>query len=343
MTAATHVFTSAAWNYLGKARALFRSVRTHHPEFVCHLLVPEASGTGPELGPDEDFADVTYVTDLPGGRSPGWLFRYSLVELATAIKAPFAAALLERPDCGRVLYLDPDTVLFSRLDDVIDELATSSIVLTPHLAEPEEEFQAIVDGELGALRFGVYNLGFIGLAGNAEGLRFARWWTDRTALFGFDERPDGLFTDQKWVDLAPALFESVKVLRTPRLNVATWNLNRRPFTGSFDEGFQVSGQPLGFYHFTGYDSGAHRIMAERYAPGNHAVHSLIEWYERYTTSLAPGDPPRWSLGEYADGSPINHEHRRAYRTRRDLQARFPDPYRTDGDDTFLAWARGHVG
>ncbi len=33
-------------------------------------------------------------------------------------------------------------------------------------------------------------------------------------------------------------------------------------TGSAPDAVTIDGKPLGFYHFTGFDSGAHGIMAE---------------------------------------------------------------------------------
>jgi hypothetical protein len=329
VTGTTHVFTAAAANYLGKVRTLFRSVSDHHPEFVCHLLLPEhPDGIDQFLGDAEPFDEVALVSDLPNGTDPSWLFRYSIVEMATAIKAPYAQHLLDRPDCSSVLYLDPDIVVFSRLDDVLEALGAASIALTPHLLEPEDELQAIMDNEMAALKHGAFNLGFFGVRDTPQGRGFLRWWAARTERFCFDDTAQGLFTDQKWVDLAPGFFDEVAILRSPRLNVAPWNLGRRDLTGSFDEGFRVGSEPLGFYHFTGFDSGAHRTMAERYAPDPKAVMSLIDWYEQYSHSLAPDPLPPWSFGTYDDGTPIEREHRRLFRSRPDLEARFPDPFKT---------------
>jgi hypothetical protein len=110
--------------------------------------------------------------------------------------------------------------------------------------------------------------------------------------------------------------------------------------GTFDEGFRVEGEPLGFYHFTGFDSGAHRLMANRYAPGNRSVGMLIEWYESHTRALAPGDAVAWSLATYDDGQPIAQSHRSIYRQRPDLKRAFPNPYETAGD-SYRAWVHHH--
>jgi hypothetical protein len=51
-------------------------------------------------------------------------------------------------------------------------------------------------------------------------------------------------------------------------------------SGDFDAGFEVDGEPLAFYHFTGFDSGAHRIMAAKNASASPSVQKLIAWYAR---------------------------------------------------------------
>jgi hypothetical protein len=177
-----HVFTSAALNYLGKVRALFTSVRRHHPELRCHFLVAERRTEAAErVLANEPFDEIAFATDLEPGQQPGWLFSHALVELATAIKPSYALGLLGRPDCEKVLYLDPDVIVFSRLDDILAALDTAAVALTPHLLRPEREPQAVLDNELSALRHGAFNLGFLGLANRPEARRFATWWRDPSA------------------------------------------------------------------------------------------------------------------------------------------------------------------
>ena len=43
-------------------------------------------------------------------------------------------------------------------------------------------------------------------------------------MLRYEEAAFGVYTDQRWCDLVPALFDGVKVLRDPGLNVASWNL-----------------------------------------------------------------------------------------------------------------------
>ena len=119
------------------------------------------------------------------------------------------------------------------------------------------------------------------------------------------------------------------IVKSSRHNVTrTWNLTTRDLTGSLEAGFQVDGEPLGFYHFTGFDSGAHRIMAIKNAAASRSVQELIAWYER-ETEVADNDTisrTPWAFGRYSDGTPIEAWHRWLYRDRADLRDAFPDPY-----------------
>lgn len=336
-----HVFTAAAPNYLGKVRALFSSLRRFHPELVLHLALADRSAGGLDLAA-EPFDDLILASELPEGREPGWLFSHSVVEISTAIKGAVACRLLEEPGAEKVFYLDPDIVVFSRLDGLIEALDGASAVLTPHLSDPELTDEAIADHEICSLRHGVFNLGFLGIANNPEGRRVAGWWRDRLSRYCHADIARGLFTDQRWFDLAPCFFPAVRVVRDTRYNVAPWNINQRRLEGSFDEGFRVDGEPLGFYHFTGFDSGAHAAVVGKYAPGNRAVAELIDWYRRRTAHLAGTAPVEWQLGRFDDGALISDLHRRVYRARPDLQQAFPDPFAVGGGVSYRRWFRDNA-
>lgn len=196
-----------------------------------------------------------------------------------------------------------------------------------------------MDNEMASLIFGVFNLGFLGIRNDAEGRRFSAWWRDRLLRYCHDDRPRGLFTDQKWVNLAPCFFDRIRILRSPAFNVATWNISQRRASGSIAEGITVNGEPLGFYHFSGFDSGAQEIMLHKYGADSPVLFDLRNWYldacEQQGQAALGRLPSRYA--SYTDGTVITLPERVLYRQRADLQAAFPDPFDSGGDGGYRAW------
>ncbi len=330
-----HLFTCAACNYIPKVRLLFQSIRKYHSNWKLHLALADDLPDHIDIS-RESFDHVWPIANLNIQYWRGWAFCHNIVELATAIK-PFAILkLIELPDAGKIIYMDPDMVVFSKLDDILKALDESSLLLTPHLTEPEEDIQAVMDNEICSLKHGIYNLGFIGIAVNENSRRFANWWAKRLYHFCRADIKNGLFTDQRWIDLVPAFFENVAIMRSPRHNVASWNLTHRHVTGDFESGFFVNDEPLGFYHFTGFDSGAHDIMVIKNIGANDSVRLLLNWYKKHTQELSK-DPLAslpWAFARFSNGTPITNVQRLVYRERQDLQQAFPDPFEAQG---FLRW------
>lgn len=332
MKSTVQVFTSAALNYIPKVRILFKSLQKYHPDWTFNLLLIDKIPENFCLN-DEDFKIITSVADLEIRDFVGWSFCHTITELSTAAKPwMLQKLLLNSGSGGKVIYLDPDTVVFSPLTEITNALDESSILLTPHQVTPELDVSAIIDNEICSLKHGIYNLGFIAVKNSPVGNKFAKWWTERTYYFCRDDIPNGLFTDQKWIDLVPALFPEVAILLSTRYNVATWNITTRHLSLTENGSYLVDGLPLGFYHFTGFDSGNHFIMAAKNGANNFALTKLISWYNS-EVELLKKDPltqSAWHFGFFESGNPISKDQRIVYRARRDLQTAFPDPYVRNG-------------
>jgi glycosyltransferase involved in cell wall biosynthesis len=333
------IFTSVTANYIPKARVLAHSVKRYHPQFRFWLVLPDGVPDGFRLE-EEPFDALLTVADLGIENPEQWIFKHDLVELCTAVKGPTLVKLLSLPDCSEVMYFDPDVVVLAPLDRLIEEFRSASILLTPHLTEPETTVEAIRDNEISALQHGVYNLGFLGVKNCAEGQQFARWWADRLRDFCHDDIPRGLFTDQRWADLAPAYFAGCRVLRDPAYNVCTWNLSHRIVEGTLRDGLCVNGRPIVFYHFSGFDSGAQQAMLDKYGARMRGLYQLRQWYVAECDRMGQQDYSTipWRYARFDNGEPITEEHRRLYRERVDLQRAFPDPFSTsDPNHSYYHW------
>jgi hypothetical protein len=336
-------YTSFTFSYLNRARVLFQTLRRFHPDWELVALITDRPP--PRFLPhleDEPFDRVVWAEDLeiPGFR--GWLFGHDVVEACTAVKGPFLARACAESGADAVIYLDPDTALFSDLSPLLEALKTQDILLTPHLTDPNWATAAVLDNDLSASRTGIFNLGFVAVRTTGEGARFATWWAERLLNWCYDEMDKGIFVDQRWCDHVPALFDKVGVIRNPGYNVASWNLSTRKVEVGKDGVIRVNGHRLRFWHFTKLGP-LGDAMTRKYGGENFPVYEIWRWYRaRVQAATDPAIPPRWwAYASYSDGTPIEKPHRELYRARPDIQAHFPDPFDADG---FLAWlaAEGHL-
>lgn len=332
-------YTSITSNYLPKARVLAHSVRRHDPQARFHLLLSDDQPPGFDLAA-EPFDTVLGLDDLGIADVRRWAFKHALVEMCTAVKGPGALEIIRRHQPEKLFYFDPDMVVFGGLDALGEALDHHAVLLTPHLTDPERSHQGILDNEISALKHGIYNLGFIGVRCEGEGLRCLQWWSDRLLAFCRDDIPGGLFTDQRWADHIPAMFDKVKVLRDPQYNVATWNLSNRRATGQAPDRLLINGQPLGFYHFSGFDSGAQAAMLDIYGKASPELQALRQWYiaecERQGQSALGSLPCVYTT--FDNGQTITRMHRILYREREDLQRAFPSPFATAPvDKSYFHW------
>lgn len=342
MTASVHAYTSITSNYLPKARVLAHSLKKTDPGVQFHLILSDNLPVGFDLA-SEPFDNVIYAEDLVTDDFSQWAFGHAVVELCTAVKGVALEHIFTHFGADQVFYFDPDMVVFSRLDELQERLLASSVLLTPHQTDPETSDMGILDNEVSSLLHGVFNLGFVGVRNVSEGRRFSRWWAERLLKYCHDDLPRGLFTDQKWVNLAPCFFDDVTVLRSPAFNVATWNLTNRKATGSLEKGILINGEPLGFYHFSGFDSGDQITMLERYGAQSPVLFTLREWYiaecERYGQSELGTMSSKYDY--YSNGERIGKAHRLLYRQRIDLQRAFPNPFQAGSKECYKAWYDAH--
>ena len=284
-------FTICSFNYLAQAWTLADSLRQHAPEYECVVCISDRGrGRGDAERLDHRMLWVDAIGDevLDEMRE-----RYSVVEFCTSIKPLLFLHFFKTESAVQVVYLDPDVLLLHSLDCVNRELEHCEILVTPHALSPFP-FDDCVPRESQVLKFGLYNLGFLALREGPGCREFLLWWWERTRRWCHMNPGEGLYTDQKWVDLAPLFFSHVSVSRNPGLNVAPWNLHER--NPSLKEGcYFVHDFPLIFYHFSKYNPHSPQFMsamhekdeAFRYSFENRPI--LKRLYDEYRTELLAHD------------------------------------------------------
>ena len=247
MPAQHAALTIVSKNYLAQAKVLADSYRRHHPDhdFIV-VLVDRMDGYEYELG---EGVDLIEIGDLRLPDFGAFVHRYSVMELNTAVK-PYA---LHRMFADRgyetLLYIDPDIKIYTPLTEVRQALTEANIALIPHMRRPFHDGSS--PAETNILQSGTYNLGFIGLRRSATADSLLAWWMGKLFLDCIVDIPNGLFVDQKWMDLVPGYYPDHRLIHHPGYNVAYWNLHERDISKSGDT-WLVDGQPLAFFHFSGY-------------------------------------------------------------------------------------------
>ncbi|TWB41179.1 hypothetical protein [Nitrospirillum pindoramense] len=311
-------FTSFTGAYIPNARILAKSVAAVHPEWDMYALFNDR--TPDEIRwEDEPFTGVVFADWLKvKGGWERWAFDYSVVEFCTATKGVMTEFLFDVYGYDLVVYLDPDVLVTSRLNSVVEILQSgeASAALTPHITDAEESIEAIESHEIAALKHGTFNLGFFAFYNRPQGRTFLRWWADRLLSYSHIDFQSGLFTDQKWCNIAPYIFDGIYIIKDRTFNVATWNMTNRKVHQDVNGTWTVNGEPMVFYHFSGF--GHDFAWADRelrlFAEEGTDILKLWSVYKRlYEDNKLSHSAPPWFWGQTITGEGISVEMRRAAR------------------------------
>ena len=309
------IFTVCSNNYVPMAKVLLESAHRHHPDATLFLCLADEPLADDGFYPQRCTVIRSDALEIPNFRD--FAFRYDVMEFNTALK-PFMFRHLLARGYRRVIYLDADIEIYAPLKPVLDLLDQgASFVLTPHLTKPAER-DAYPD-DLGIMRAGVYNLGFLGVGASEETDRILRWWSRKLQFDCTSDQDRGIFVDQKFMDLVPGFAEHARILRDTTCNVAYWNLDQRELGRSGDAWF-VDDRPLCFFHFSGIRvNDTTRLTrysnAFRDLDGHEPLATLASCYLERLRANGHGSIPNatYSYGRFASGTPIPAQVRQMYR------------------------------
>lgn len=324
------------------AKVLLASAKRHHPEASFYLcLADEIVMYTPDFYP-ADGVKVVAAKDLGIPDFKGFAFRYDVMEFNTALKPFMFRHLLEKGHSS-VIYLDPDIEVFNPLDEVcslLDEGA--SFVLTPHLTKPAE--RDMYPDDVGIMRAGIYNLGFLAVGAGEEADIILRWWSRRLMYQCVNDQANGIFVDQKFMDLVPGFADGAKVLRDTSYNIAYWNLHQRDLSCDDDQ-WTVDGRPLHFFHFSGVsptDTSRLSKHSQAFRGGEMSapLRSLVVHYASQLLAnghgaVSDGD---YAYGHFASGAHIPTRVRQMFRERHLTWA--GDPFENYEEYLHLPYAKG---
>ncbi|MDF2855490.1 MAG: hypothetical protein K0Q87_1341 [Neobacillus sp.] len=314
------IYTSICANYLHKARTLAMSVKENIPDATFVVCLTER-----EILPDFNcpyFDRIVLAKDAWEGNFNRFIFKHAIVEASTAVKGQFFRYLYETfPEEQKFIYLDPDICVYSDFIELRSILDTRPIVLCPHLLDPGN-----IDMELSSTAHGVYNLGFLAVNRSQEAHNFINWWAERLYLFCYDDIGKGIFTDQKWIDLAPCFFD-VEIFKHRGYDFAPWSLLN---CGMTKEGgkYYVKGDPIRFIHYSGFGESAEKCMRDWLPEGEHPFKELYSEYAKIHDANNADSISKtlWSYSCYASGERIEDSIRIAYRMDYDVMFSVEDPF-----------------
>jgi hypothetical protein len=339
--------TIVARNFMPFARVLAGSLREHHPELPMFVVLADGAVRGRDPDQDGDPARRSEPFELVPLEALGipdlrqLCFGYTRQQLAVCVKPHLLGYLLER-GYAAALFLDADILVLDRLDPLIDAVTSHAIALTPHLLGQLHGADRITR-ELNILQSGIYNGGFIGVSARAEATRFLRWFADRLHTHCRHSVADGMHFDQRWLDLVPACFDDVTVVRARGCNVAHWNLPERDLR--WVDGRAMAGdEPCRFFHFSGFEPAAPGVLTRYSARLAMAdLGAAASLFTRYVRLLEEhgltGDDPPYAYDTFDNGVPIPAIARQIYLDLGEDAAQFGDPFCTAPDNSFFHWLR----
>ncbi|MEM9746663.1 MAG: hypothetical protein AAF945_08210 [Actinomycetota bacterium] len=311
--------TIVASNYVEMAKVLGTSFVEQHPDDRFVILVVDDD----PIGDLPDGVDAWRLADLDLSAADIDMMRtiYDVMEFSTAVKPSFLRGLLRTASSPAepAVYLDPDIYVYSPFDDVVAPAADRGIVLTPHCLHPIARDLADPT-EFTIMSSGIFNLGFIAVGPPAH--EFLDWWQERLRYDAIVDLAGNLFTDQRWVDWVPGLFDFHRC-DEPGMNIAWWNIHERAVELAAGESVvpTIDGRPVRFIHFSGYDPLTPAVFSKHQTTPRteHAdgipIRRLAEQYgERLMTTSHVDrrfDPYPWSTG--ANGLRLDRFVRRGVR------------------------------
>jgi lipopolysaccharide biosynthesis glycosyltransferase len=211
------------------------------------LIIDDIEGY---IDPAKEKFRVLSLNDLNIPNLRDFCFKYTIVELATAVKPYAFKYLLDTTQINKILYLDPDIMVMNSLENLYRTLDTSDIILTPHLDKdyPDDD---LWPADYHIMMSGIFNLGFIGVRRSENTDRFLQWWQHKLYDKCTTDFSTGYFVDQKFVEYAFVLFPNISVISDTGYNVAYWNLHSRAIKYR-DNDWLCNDGKLFFYHFSDF-------------------------------------------------------------------------------------------
>lgn len=309
----------------------------------CVAVVADEPRDGEPRAPE---LEIVRAGDLAIPRYRELAFGYEREALTYAITPDAVAHVLAGDDVDAALFIKQESLVVGGLGAILHGLDQQSVVLTPHLLEALEG-QDAAQRELMISCAGIYNAGVIGVRADDCGRSFTAWWASRVRDDCVIDPAAGLHYEQRWLDLVPALFGNVGVVRDPGANVGHWNMRERRVSLSGDR-VTVNGGPGAVIRFSGYEpERPDAVTKYTRRPGMGELHGAADVFARYRELLIDAGYDEashapYAYARFADGTVIPPLARELYRAGRRDGRWAGDPF-AGGPGSFREWVATPCG
>lgn len=341
------ICTIVAKNYFAHLIIWLNSIMKYEPDSKIVVLVIDIDST--EISKIEfefqlNKTTVISPSNLSINNPEHFFAKYDILEVSTAIKPYLLEYILKNLAVSKVIFLDPDIVIYNDLSEVWRILDNYSITLTPHIVNPVSASSNMRPNERDYLRLGCANLGFIGVSSlDGEYEKILSWWQNKLYYECTREQESGVFLDQRWADIMPFIFNKVHINRQPDLNVAWWNLSER-FISSNKDIYYVNGIPLTFFHFSGYspdypDRITHHISNLIVSEQPDAIRFLYLNYKKQLLQYGYEEHKKikYKFDYFPDHTPVSYIFRLCIRKYDPLGKEWNDPLNISDLNCFRHW------
>jgi hypothetical protein len=236
-------------NYLSRGLALYHSLQRHAPGARLWVLClsEECYQTLvtlglPNLMPRRLAEFEAEDLELAATRSTRSTIEYYF----TCSPAWMLFVLSREPDAEWVTYLDGDLFFFEPPEVIYRELQDAAVAIIPH------RYPAKVAR---LQKFGTYNVGWVGVRNDPDGIAVVKWWRERCIEWCHDYVDGDRFADQGYLGSFSSLSPRVKVIENIGANLAPWNVGNYRVEFCDNRVMIDAIHPLIFFHFQGLKKG----------------------------------------------------------------------------------------
>jgi hypothetical protein len=245
-----HFCTISTKSHLGKTYALCHSIIEINNLSKINVLITDEKKVNVSV-PDNlvSFINLFDADDLENDDWYKKTFRiYSSHpdKMRWTLKPVFLRWLLkQQSSVSKIIYTDNDIYFIDNYNFLFEMLEENNILLTPHW-RADNPFKHPWWFETN-FRDGIFNAGFVGV--NKNSIAALEWWATVCLYKCKKSYIQGLFDDQKYLDLMPVIEPKTAIVQHRGCNVAGWNIIKLKRNIAGDKIIIDNTFPLIFVHF----------------------------------------------------------------------------------------------